>query len=176
LLSTIPAVSTTLLGIVAGLWLGSKQKGTEKAGVLLIAGVSGIAVGELWNLVFPINKNLWTSSYVLFTAGAACVLLGICYWLIDVKGWRAWTKPFVILGSNAITLFVVSGLLVDTLALFKLTSADGSVVALARFLYSHYFLPLASPKNASLLYAMANLGVLFALLAWMYRRRIFVTV
>jgi predicted acyltransferase len=93
-----------------------------------------------------------------------------------VRGWRGWTKPFVILGSNAIALFVVSGLVAKTLALVPVGAADGSGVSLGRYAYLHYFEPLASPKNASLLYAVANLVVLFALLAWMYRRRIFLRV
>jgi len=173
LLSTVPAVATTLLGILAGLWLGSNADAKRKALWLGVAGICGLVLGELWNTVFPINKNLWTSSYVAFTAGFAAVLLAISYWTIDAKGWRGWTKPFVVLGANAITLFAASALLVKTLALIKVHLADGSLVTLSRFLYVTFFAPLAAPKNASLLYAIANLLVLWALLAWMYRRRIF---
>jgi predicted acyltransferase len=136
----------------------------------------GIALGYLWNPLFPINKNIWTSSYVLLTAGAAALLLALCYWIIDVRGWRGWTKPFVILGSNAITLYVASGLLVETLGLIRVTGDDGQPVALSRWIYVEAFAPLAAPKNASLLYALAHLAVLFVLLAWMYRRRLFLRV
>jgi predicted acyltransferase len=176
LLSTIPAISTTLLGVVAGLWLGSEATAKRKTIGLLAAGIVAVAIGELWNVVFPINKNLWTSSYAVFTAGSASILLGICYWMIDVAGWRGWTKPLVILGSNAITLFVFSGLLVKTLAIIRVTGSDGNPTSISHYAYVTYFVPLASPKNASLLYALANLVVLFALLAWMYRRRIFLKV
>ena len=176
LLSTVPAIATTLLGIVAGLWLGSGATPPRKAAGLLAAGIAGIALGQVWDLVFPINKNLWTSSYVLFTAGGAALLLAACYWIIDVRGWRGWTKPFVILGANAITLYVVSGLLVETLGLIQVTGADGRDQSLGRYIYVEYFVPLASPKNASLLYALAHLAVLFALLGWMYRRRVFLRV
>ena len=175
ILSTVPAISTTLLGIIAGLWLGSDETPSRKASLLAIAGVAGIAVGYLWSAVFPINKNLWTSSYVMFTAGGASLLLAACYWIIDVRGWRGWTKPFVVLGSNAITLFVVAALLARTLGFIKVPSAGGEV-SLNRFIYVTFFAPSAAPKNASLMYALANLVVLFALLAWMYRRRIFVRV
>jgi predicted acyltransferase len=175
LLSTIPAVSTTLSGTVAGLWLGSSQGDTRKAAMLAAAGVAGMAAGYAWHPWFPINKNIWTSSYVLFTAGAASLLLALCYWAIDIKGWRGWTRPFVILGSNAITLFVASGLLVKTLGLIRVDDAGGPI-SIARYAYLHYFAPLAAPKNASLLYALANLAVMFALLAWMHRRRIFLRV
>ncbi len=176
LLSTIPAISTTLFGLVAGLWLRSEETPARKAYGLLAAGAVGILVGMVWDAVFPINKNIWTSSYAVFTAGAASAFLGLCYWLIDVRGWRGWTKPFVILGSNAIALFVVSGLLADTLGIIRVSGPDGASISLARYIYLSFFVPLASPKNASLLYAVANLAVLFVLLAWMYRRRIFLKV
>ena len=176
LLSTLPAIATTLFGIVAGLWLGASAPANRKAAVLMIAGVAGVALGHLWDLVFPINKNIWTSSYVIFTAGGASLLLGLCYWAIDVKGWRAWTKPFVILGTNAITLFMLSGLLVETMGLFHVTGSDGREVGLSRYIYVEYFAPLAAPKNASLLYAIANLVVLFLILVWLYRRKIFLRV
>ena len=93
-----------------------------------------------------------------------------------MKGSRGWTKPFVILGTNAITLFVGSALLVKTLALIRVTGDDGAAISVSRYAYLHYFVPLASPKNASLLYAIANLVLLFGVLAWMYRRRILLRV
>ena len=176
LLSTVPAISTTLLGILAGLCLRSPWTRERKAVALAAAGVAGIVVGLAWHPVFPINKALWTSSYVVFTAGCASLLLAACYWLIDVRGWRRGTTPLVILGVNAITLFVVSGLLVKTLALIRLDGPDGREISASRWLYITLFVPLASPKNASLLYALANLAVLFILLAWMYRRRLFLRV
>ncbi len=174
LLSTIPAMGTTLFGIVAGLWLGAAATPQRKAVGLVLAGVVGVAVGELWGTAFPINKKLWTSSYVFFMAGLACLALALCYWIIDVRRWRGWTKPFVVLGTNAITLYVASGLLADTLSIVNVTGADGRTTSASHYAYVHYFVPLASPKNASLLFAFANLAVVFVLLAWMYRRRIFV--
>lgn len=176
LLSTVPAIATTLLGILAGLCLKAEWTAQKKAGALAGAGVLFVLVGLAWNTVFPINKPLWTSSYVAFTAGCAALLLAVCYWAIDIRGWRRWTTPLVILGVNAITLFVVSGLLVKTLALIRLTGPDGRDVSASRWVYLTVFVPLASPKNASLFYALVNLAVLFALLAWMYRRRIFLRV
>ena len=176
LLSTVPAISTTLLGIVAGLCLGSEWAPSRKAAALAMGGGVAIAVGLAWGVVFPINKNIWTSSYAVFTAGAASLLLAACYWIIDVRGWRRWTTPLVVLGVNAITLFVASGLLVKTLALIRVAGDDGREMAVSRWIYLELFAPLASPKNASLLYALANLVVLYALLWWMYRRRMFLRV
>ena len=173
LLSTVPAIATTLLGILAGLWIGSGAAAGRKAGMLVVAGTGAVAIGVVWDVVFPINKSLWTSSYVMFSAGAAALLLALCYWVIDVKGWRAWTTPFVILGVNALALYALSALLVQTLASIRVTAGDGSATSLLHRIYVTAFEPLASPKNASLLYALTNLGVLFLVLLWMYRRRIF---
>ena len=176
LLSTVPAITTTLLGVLAGMALADPIAAERKAVRLALGGVLGLALGWLWGFTFPINKNLWTSSYAVFTAGFASLLLAACYWIIDVKGWQRWTKPFVVLGSNAITLFMASGLLVKTLGLIRVTTDDGRDIAVSRYAYQHWFVPLASPKNASLLYAVANLLVLYLLLAWMYRRRLFLRV
>jgi predicted acyltransferase len=176
LLSTVPAIATTLLGVLAGLCLGTSWSAERKAAVLAACGAVAVVVGLAWGLVFPINKPIWTSSYAIFTAGAASLLLAACYWLIDIRGWRRWTTPFVILGVNAITLFVASGLLVKTLALIRVAGADGREIAVSRWAYLHGFAPFFAPKNASLLYAVANLAVLFALLSWMYRRRLFLRV
>jgi predicted acyltransferase len=177
ILSTFPAVATTLLGIVAGLWIGSPATPAAKVLGLIGGGVLGIAVGYAWNPVFPINKNLWTSSFVFFTGGAACLLLAACYWAIDVRGWRGWTRPFVILGTNAITLFAASALLVKTLLFIKVARlGDGEPQSLWNYLYVHVFEPIPDPYIASLSFALANLAVLFVLLAWMHRRQIFLKV
>ena len=176
LLSTIPAIATTLLGTLAGLCLGAEWPPERKAGALMTGGALAALIGLGWSLTFPLNKALWTSSYAVFTAGCASVLLAACYWAIDVKGWRRWTTPLVILGVNALTLFVASGLMVKTMALLRVAGADGREVSVSRWAYLHWFAPFAAPKNASLMYAIANLVVLFALLSWMYRRRLFLRV
>lgn len=190
LLSTVPAIATTLFGILCGLILNTgrdtklaadavvkvRTTSATTAAAMAPLGALAIAIGVAWHPFFPINKNLWTSAFVFVTAGAAALLLAGCYWTIDVKGWRWWTKPFVILGANAITLYVASGLLADTLGIVTITDAGGTAIPLGRYIYLHYFVPLASPKNASLLYACANVLILFIPLAWMYRRRLFLRV
>jgi predicted acyltransferase len=176
LLSTVPAIATTLMGIVAGLWLGSTQSSSRKASLLAAAGIACVLAGLAWDVVFPINKALWTSSYVMLTGGLASMLLALCYWVIDVRGWRGGTTPFVILGVNAITLYVLSGLLVGTLEAISVALPGGGSTSAGAWIFARYFAPLAAPKTASLLYACAHLALLFAVLAWMYRRRIFVRV
>jgi predicted acyltransferase len=173
LLSTLPAIATTLLGIVTGLWLRSGADRQVKATLLAAAGVAALALGLLWDLAFPINKNLWTSSYVMFSAGAGAITFAACYWALDVKGWRWWAKPFVILGTNAIALFALSGLLAKTLGLVKVAGSDGQPLSLGRYVYATVYAPIAAPRNASLLFALTHLAVMFLILSWMYRRRIF---
>ena len=173
LLSTVPALATTLLGGVAGLWLGSRASGARKALWMVAAGVAAVGIGLAWSLVFPLNKALWTSSYVWFTGGAAAVFLALCYTLIDVKGWTAWSRPFVILGLNAIALFVLSGLMTKFLGFHKVTGPDGAPISLLRYTYVTWFVPLADPVNASLLFALANLAVLFVVLWLMDRKGIY---
>lgn len=173
LASTVPAVATTLLGLISGLWLRASIDGATKAGLLGAAGAAAVALGLLWDLAFPINKNLWSSSFVVFTAGAGAVALAACYWTLDVKGWRWWARPFVILGTNAITLFVLSGLLAKALGLVKVHGTAGRETSLGSAVYAAWYAPLAAPKNASLLFALTHLAVLFVVLWWMYRRRLF---
>jgi predicted acyltransferase len=176
LLSTVPAVASTLMGVLAGFCLRAALSGGMRTLLLAAAGIAAMAVGSLWDLAFPINKNLWTSSYAWFMGGAGAVGLAACYWAIDVKGWRWWTRPFVVLGVNAIALFVLAGLSAKTLLLVKVAGVGGKQVSLYNDIYRTWFEPLAAPKNASLLFALTYLVVLYAVLWVMYRRRIFLKV
>ena len=121
----------------------------------------------------PVWLVSWTSSYVWFTAGAAAVFLALCYALIDVKGWKAWSRPFVILGLNAIALFVLSGLMTKFLSFHKVAGPDGTPISLLSYIYARWFVPLAEPVNASLLFALANLAVLFVVLWVMDRKGVY---
>jgi predicted acyltransferase len=158
---------------VCGLCLQSGEPARRKASQIAAAGAGGALGGQLWAVILPINKSLWSSSFAVFGAGAASLLLAICHWAIEVKGWRGWTKPFAILGANALTLYVVSSLLRKTLASVTVSSADGRLLPIGQHVYVQYFAPFAPPAIASLLYALVNLLLLFGLLAWMHRRRVF---
>lgn len=176
LLSTLPAIATTLLGALLGGWIASERAPQAKAAGMFAAGGAGLVLGQVWHVWFPINKNLWTSSYVIFTAGFATVLLGLCYWLVDVKGYRGWTKPFVVYGTNAITVFVLSGLLAKMMGIWKVTLADGRVVAVKTYIYQNWFAPFATPKSASLMFALAYVTFWLALMWVLYRRKIFIKI
>jgi predicted acyltransferase len=110
LLAMIPAIGNALLGILAGLWLrrsSEEVSGDRKAAGLAIAGLALLAVGGLWNFVFPLNKNLWTSSFVLWTCGWGSLLLSFFYWTIDVRGWlRAFGAFFAVIGMNSVLIYL----------------------------------------------------------------------
>lgn len=173
LLSTMPAIGTTLLGVITGLLLRSGASAERKTAWLAGAGLAAYLLGAAWGVAFPINKNLWTSSYVLLSAGAASAAFAACYWFVDLRGWKRWCHPLVVLGVNAITLFVASGLLTKTLITIKVAGPAGTPVSLYTYLYLTCYAPLATPVNASLLFAATHLLVLYVLLEILYRRRIF---
>jgi len=176
LLSTIPAIATTLFGVITGKWLRASRSAYEKVAGLFVVGALCIFIGWSWNPFFPINKSLWTSSYVFFTGGMALQFLALCYWLIDVKQYRRWARPFVIFGVNAIALFVGSGLMARLLGLIKLAGLDGTEITLKAWLYRNLFASWASPINASLMFAIAFLLVWLGLMWLLYRKRIFLKV
>jgi predicted acyltransferase len=176
LLGTLPAVGTALLGILTGTWLRQKSK-TEMVKVygMLGAGLVLVVTGWLLNPVFPINKSLWTSTFVLFTGGLAMLLLGLCYWLIDVKGYRKLTKPFVVYGVNAITVFVASGLLARTMNKVQI-DYQGDSVSISSAMYDAFFDNYLSPINASLAWAISYVLVWLVILWIMYNRGILVKI
>jgi predicted acyltransferase len=176
ILSTIPAVATTLCGVLTGHVLRSRQTPSEKTAAMFVAGVAGVVAGWAWNFWFPVNKPLWTSSYVLLTAGMALQLLALCYWLIDIKGVRGWAKPFVVFGTNALAVFFLSGVFARLLGLVKLTGADGKQHSLHQVVYQHLFASWASPVNASLMFAVCFVLVWLGLMWILYRKRIFLKV
>jgi len=108
--STSPAVATTLLGVLSGHWLKANRSGVQKTLGLALAGIVCLLLGLLWNLLFPINKLIWTSSYVLYAGGWSLLLLALFYWTIDVMGWKKWAFPFVVIGLNPITIYIVQGI------------------------------------------------------------------
>ena len=176
LLSTLPAIATTLAGVLTGHWLRAKKEDYEKVSAMFFFGVILTVTGWIWSFWFPLNKSLWTSSYVVFTAGLALCFLGFCYWLIDIKGYQKWSKPFVIFGVNALALFVGSGIMGRLLGLIKLTNGEGKTISLQEAIFQNVFLPLAAPINASLMYAVSFI-LLWLFLMWLlYRKQIFIKV
>jgi predicted acyltransferase len=175
LLSTLPAIATTLLGTLAGEFLRGASSLSHKLRGLAIAGVAGVAAGYAWHLWFPIYKPLWTSSYVLFMAGAACLTLVPCWWLIEMRGWRLWSRPFLWLGMNAILIYALSTFAGKLWTMIKV--ADGAqTITVQTWVYEHWFAPLAQEKNASLAFALSFTAVWTLVAWWFYRKKIFVKV
>jgi len=175
-LSTIPAVATSLLGLLTGQWLRSGRSARAKALGMALDGAVGLAAGEILHLWFPINKKLWTSSYVVFTAGFALVCLAACYWILDVNRWRRWATPLLVFGMNAIAAYVFAGLVAHAIGRVRLHLADGSPVSWQELIYQRLFSGLASPPNASLLYALVFVAICWAAMWVLYRKGIFLKI
>ncbi len=165
-----------MLGIFAGRWIGKPSPLIERISGLFAVGSIGMVVGMMWNWVFPINKNLWTSSYVVFTAGMACVTLAAIMWIVDWVKIRWWTKPFVIYGMNPILAFVGSGVLARCIYTLWKVQYNGRPTAVESVIYKTVFEPWLEPKNASLAMAFVTVLFWFGILTWMYRKRIFLKV
>lgn len=176
LLHTIPAIATGLLGALAGHWLREKKELPEKIAGLLIAGNILVVLGFIVNPYFPINKNLWSPSFVLLTGGFAMILLAFCVWLIDFKGKKTWPMPFVFLGANSLLTYFLSGLLGDILSSIPVTKSAGKTVYLWDFVYHNILTPIAGPLNGSLLFSLLYIVLWMALMSILYRKKIFVKV
>ena len=176
ILSTLPAIGTGIAGLLVGTLLTNSFSKDKKALYLLIAAVSAIVVGQLWNIGFPINKALWTSSYVLYAAGLASLCLVILYYLIDVLGISGWTKFFVIFGVNPMVVFFFSGIIPRVLSSIKVghpTDPAHESIGLQTYFYEFQLSPLfLDPINASLAYALIYLTLWFVILYILYRNKL----
>jgi predicted acyltransferase len=176
LISAIPAVATCLLGMLTGLWLRTERMVKEKAAGMLAGAVAGLALGSLWAMWFPINKRLWTSSYVLFAAGWTLLILCICYYVIEIRKHQgAWTYPWKVFGSNAIFAYALSELLSIVLGVIRVGS-DGNAVSLKGLIYTKIFAPVPDPSFGSLLYSLSFVLVTFVPCLLLFRKRIFLKI
>jgi predicted acyltransferase len=177
ILSTIPAIGTVILGVFTGRWITRKDEPiAERLNAMFVVGALAMMVGLMWNWVFPINKSLWTSSFVMFTGGMAAVALAGCIWLVDVKEVRWWTKPFVIYGMNPILAFVGSGVLARIIYTLVQVPYGGKIVSLETAIYESVFRSWLEPRNASLAFAICVVLFWFGILTVLYRRKIFLKV
>lgn len=175
ILSTLPALSTTLIGNITGAWLLSHHSALKKTGVMLIAGVLGLATGWLGGFWFPINKNLWSDSFVLWTAGFSLLLLATCYWLIEIKQWQRWSKPFEIFGLNAIALYLLHIYFLRFQHMIHISRIDGSTGHLRFYITEHLF-NWASLPTASMLYACTYVLFWLVIFSLLYRKKIFIRI
>ena len=175
LLSTIPSVVTVLIGFLVGTMIKTTNDHEDNAQRMAVLGSLLIIIGWLWGFIFPINKQIWTSSYVLYTGGIAIILLAGLVWLVDIKKINCWTKPFVILGSNAIFLYALSSIWVKIL--LKITfEFEGKMISGYSYLYKTIFQPLAGNINGSLLFAFFHVLIFLLILTWMFRKKIYIKI
>jgi predicted acyltransferase len=168
LLGTLPAIGTGLFGIRVGTWLKRKDRDDSvKVSWMFAYGVIAVLLALVWDLFFPINKALWTSSFVLYTGGLATIGLALSFWLIDVQGHKRFTYPFVVFGTNAIAAYVLSGFIPHYYN--KITIGGKSI-------YDNLFVPYFSPVNASVLGAILIVLILWLIMWVFYLRKIFIKI
>jgi predicted acyltransferase len=181
LLSDIPAIGTTLLGLLAALWLIGKRAVRTNALGLAIGAAACLATGYFWSIWFPLNKKMWTSSYVLVAAGWSLLVFALAYWAVEQRGWgkSGWSKrvvwPWLVFGSNAIVAYVISDLLEGAIGLFRFNAGGHRYDALS-YLYDHIFVPIGDPGWRALAYSLFYAMVCFIPVWALYRRKIFVKV
>jgi len=178
ILSTIPAIATALIGTMTGFWLRDRSRGGyEKAAGMMMVGLFLMVAGWLWSYLFPFNKNLWSPSYVLYAGGWALGGLGTCLFLTDMKRIMWWTKPFLIMGTNSIAIYVTVGIVsILSVTRFPLSGADHTFRA-KDWAYDHlvanWAVPLFGNSTSSLLYGILYIAVFTLIFSWFYKRRIF---
>jgi predicted acyltransferase len=177
LIHTIPAIGTTLIGVLTGHWLKSKRSTSQLIGGMVFLGILGMLGGELWNRWFPINKNLWTSSFVLFSGGFCLLFLALLYWLTESKRWRGkWTMPILVFGMNAIAGFVADSLIYGPGYTFTVTAANGAKLNWHEAAQAHLEAAGLSVANASLVYSLGAVLICWIMLWFLWRKKIFLKV
>jgi predicted acyltransferase len=177
ILHTIPAIGTTLIGVLTGHRLRTEKNAGKLIGGMVLFGILGILTGGLWNHWFPINKNLWTSSFVLFSGGHALLFLAVLYWMTEVKGWRgAWTMPILVFGMNAITGFVADSLVYGPGYSFTIKEANGATMNWHEAAQAHLEAAGLTTANASLVYSLGAVAFCWTLLWFLWRKKIFLKV
>ncbi len=177
LLSTLPTIGTVIIGNLTGKLIAKSTTNLETVKSLIIYGSVLIIIGSVWAYVFPINKSLWTSSYVSLTAGLAMAFLALLIWIIDIKGLKKWSQPFIHFGTNPLFIFVFSGLYVKSIIyLVSYTNSQGETLTGYQYLYTKLFVPIAGNMNGSLLFALVHILLFWGLVYVLFKRKIFIKI
>jgi predicted acyltransferase len=174
-LSTFPCLVITMIGMFAGKYLRSKKGDYEKMTNLYFFGFFGLIIGLIWNVWFPINQSLWTSSLVVFSSGLALICFATCYYLADIRKITWWTKPFVIFGTNALAAYYLSTFLSRILDIIKLDQGNDTTISL-KTLITNSFGFFTDPKDRMLTFAILYVLFWMAILAFFYKKRIFIKI
>jgi predicted acyltransferase len=173
ILSTLPAIGTGIIGMFIGQLLNLQIPKIEIAKKTAIAGIALIIAGLLWNIIFPINKSLWTSSYVLYTAGIATICLTILYYIIDIANYKKWTKLFLIWGVNPMIVFFFSGIIPRVMSSIKVQNPEiaSEEINVQSLIYNHWIVPcFENPLNSSLAYAILY-AVFWSFILWIFYKK-----
>lgn len=170
IVSSLPAIATTLFGVLVGHVLRLNAELKKRIGWLILLGVALIAAGQVWNIWMPINKKLWSCSFSLFMAGFDCVLLSIFLWFIDGLGYKKAVKPFVIVGMNSIAVYVASEILPGIFDWINVRSDVGETVSLHDLIYSRYYAHVGSVESASLLWALTVVAAMYLIAYGLYKK------
>jgi predicted acyltransferase len=177
LLSTLPAVVTVISGYLAGRLIQAESNLNKSVLKLFSSGAAAVLLGVAWGIIFPINKYLWTSSYVLYTSGWAMICLALLLWVVDIKRFTNWNYPFVVFGTNSLFVYIASILWIKVfIYLIKIPTSDGSVVSGYNWIFTQAFAPVAGNLNGSLLFAFTHLGFFWFILFILYRQKIFIKI
>jgi predicted acyltransferase len=176
IVSTLPSIATVLFGVLTGHLIRSEKTQQEKIIQMYAAGTCLIILGIILDMWIPINKKLWTSSFSVFTAGWANVCLATCIWLFDIKGYSRYAKPLIIFGLNAIAVYCISELVAITLGSITVTDGGGIAMSVQEYLYTTIFLPITNPVNASLLFAISFILIMYVFVWVLWKKNWFLKV
>jgi predicted acyltransferase len=177
LLSDLPAIGTALMGVLTGLWLRSQRSLSTKAMGMAAASACSLILGYLWSLEFPLNKNMWTSSFVLVAAGYSLALLTFCFWAVEQQGWRkGWTWPWLVFGSNAIAAYMFSELVPGALDQINVPGGPRGHMNLNAWIFSSVFAHIPDPGWAAFAYSVSFCAFCLIPVWLLYREKIFIKV
>jgi predicted acyltransferase len=171
ILSTLPSIVNVLAGYLAGVFIQKNGNSFKTIGTLLTWSIGLVILSSVWDIVFPINKKIWTSSYVLHTVGRDLLILAILIWLIEIRNWKGWTYFFEVFGRNPLILYVASGIVISIISMIPIGESS-----LEGFIYETLFTSWLSPKLASFLFAISYMLVIWMIGLWMDRRKIYIKV
>lgn len=173
LFSTIPAICTVIIGYFIGEILGTSVSGGKSFIKLLLLGAAAAGLGYLWGMLLPINKPLWTGSYVLYTAGIATVVLALIYLVADVWKFQVIGTPFIVFGTNALFSFFMAGIWTKMMLFIKIHAGE-ETITLYSWIYSKIFVPVAGNLNGSLMFALFQMLIIWSIALILYRKKVFV--
>ena len=176
LLSSIPSVATILLGYFTGRIVEKSGGVLSAIKKLIFTGVVLVAVGLLWNLVYPINKPIWSSSYVVYTGGLAMLFLAFLLWLIDIKNVKKIFMPFIHFGTNPLFIYMFAGVFASLMQLVKVSNADGESVSILNYYYAKVLVPIFGTMDASLFFAISHIVFFWFLTYILYKKKIFIKI